>query len=44
VTSHPFVVVEIARGTPPRRAEVIEWLQPLGSLPMATPDVLTGGR
>ena len=40
VVSHPYVVVEVACGTPPRRAEVIDLLRQLESTPVATPDEL----
>lgn len=40
VVSHPYVVVELACGTPPRRTEVIELLNELQSAPVATPGEL----
>jgi predicted nucleic acid-binding protein len=36
VLCHPYVVVELACGTPPRRAEIIEMLSELESAPLAT--------
>lgn len=40
VACHPYVVVEVACGTPPRRGEVIDMLQELESVPLATADEL----
>lgn len=37
VLCHPYVVVEVACGTPPQRQEVLRLLQRLESLPVATP-------
>lgn len=36
VVCHPYVVVEVACGTPPRRQSVIELLHELESVPVAT--------
>lgn len=36
VVCHPYVVLEIACGTPPRRQSVIELLHELESVPVAT--------
>lgn len=36
VVCHPYVVVEVACGTPPRRQSIIELLQELESVPVAT--------
>lgn len=40
VVCHPYVVVEIACGTPPGRQSIIEMLAELESVPVATPDEL----
>lgn len=40
VACHPYVVVEMACGTPPRRREVIDLLGELESVPLATTDEL----
>lgn len=40
VVCHPYVVVEVACGTPPRRRAIIGMLSELESLPVATPDEL----
>lgn len=40
VVCHPFVVVEAACGTPPRRREVIDMLRELQSVTVATADEL----
>lgn len=40
VVCHPYVVVEVACGTPPRRSEVIDLLRALESVQVATPDEL----
>ena len=40
VACHPFVVVEVACGTPPRRREVINMLRDLESVAVATADEL----
>ncbi len=40
VVCHPYVVVEVACGTPPRRAELIGLLRELESTPVATPEEL----
>jgi len=40
VACHPYVVVEVACGTPPQRNELIELLRQLESLPVATADEL----
>jgi len=40
VACHPYVVVELACGTPPRRREVIDMLRELESVPVATADEL----
>ena len=40
VVCHPFVVVEVACGTPPRRAAVIDALSALDQAPVATPPEL----
>lgn len=41
VVCHPYVVVEIACGTPPRRRAVIDMLGELETVPVATTDELT---
>lgn len=42
VVCHPYVVVEVACGTPPRRQAVVELLGQLEALPLASPEeVLT---
>jgi len=38
VVCHPYVVVEIACGTPPNRRDIIAMLGELESTPVATPD------
>lgn len=40
VVCHPYVVVEVACGTPPDRQTVIDLLSELESVPVATPDEL----
>ena len=40
VVCHPFVVVEVACGTPPSRSDIIDRLGQLESLPVASPDEL----
>lgn len=40
VVCHPYVVVEVACGTPPRRSEIIDMLAELESGHVATPDEL----
>ncbi len=40
VVCHPYVVVEVACGTPPRRSEVLRMLSSLESAPVATSDEL----
>lgn len=40
VVTHPYVVVELACGTPPRRRGLIRWLRDLESAPVAAPDEL----
>jgi predicted nucleic acid-binding protein len=40
VVCHPYAVVEVACGTPPRRTEVIGMLRELESVQVATPDEL----
>lgn len=40
VLCHPYVVVEVACGTPPRRSEVIDMLRALQSVHVATADEL----
>jgi predicted nucleic acid-binding protein len=40
VACHPYVIVEVACGTPPRRREVIDMLGELESVPVATTDEL----
>jgi predicted nucleic acid-binding protein len=40
VVCHPYVVVEVACGTPPGRQAIIEMLAELESVPVATPDEL----
>jgi predicted nucleic acid-binding protein len=40
VVTHPYVVLEVACGTPPARRDVIAWLRQLPSVPVATPDEL----
>ena len=40
VVGHPYVVVEVACGTPPHRSEVIDLLRGLESVPVATADEL----
>ncbi len=40
VVCHPYVVVEVACGTPPRRTEVVELLRELERVQVATPDEL----
>jgi len=40
VVCHPYVVVEVACGTPPRRTEIIDLLRELEHAPVATPDEL----
>lgn len=42
VVCHPYVVLEIACGTPPKRNERIELLQLLEQLPVATEEELLG--
>lgn len=42
VVCHPYVVMEIACGTPPSRRAVIAMLAELESTPTATPDELLG--
>ena len=37
VVCHPYVVVEVACGTPPRRTEIIGMLRELESVQVATP-------
>ena len=38
VVCHPYVVVEVACGTPPNRRAIITLLAELDSVPVATPD------
>lgn len=38
VVCHPYVVVEVACGTPPNRRAIITLLAELESVPVATPD------
>jgi predicted nucleic acid-binding protein len=40
VACHPYVIVEVACGTPPRRREIIDMLGELESVPVATPEEL----
>ncbi|MDQ2734615.1 MAG: PIN domain-containing protein [Pseudomonadota bacterium] len=40
VVCHPYVVVEIACGTPPARQSLVDMLTQLESVPVATPDEL----
>lgn len=40
VACHPYVVVEVACGTPPRRHEIINLLGELERVPVATPEEL----
>lgn len=40
VVCHPYVVLEVACGTPPRRSEIIDMLAELESVYVATPDEL----
>ncbi len=40
VVCHPYVVVEVACGTAPRRSEVIDMLRELEGVPVATSDEL----
>lgn len=40
VVCHPYVVAEVACGTPPRRAEIIGMLRELECVQVATPDEL----
>lgn len=40
VVCHPYVVVEVACGTPPRRREVIDMLRELQSVSVATAEEL----
>ena len=40
VACHPYVVVEVACGTPPHRRDVIDMLGALDSVPIATADEL----
>ena len=40
VVCHPYVVVELACGTPPSRREVIDMLRQLDRAPLATADEL----
>ena len=40
VVCHPYVVVEVACGTPPSRREVIDMLRELDRAPLATADEL----
>ena len=40
VVCHPYVVVEVACGTPPRRSQVIALLRGIDSVPVAAPDEL----
>lgn len=40
VVCHPYVVVEVACGTPPRRSEIVDMLCELESVHVATPDEL----
>jgi hypothetical protein len=40
VVGHPYVVVEVACGTPPNRRAIIDMLAELESPPVATPDEL----
>lgn len=40
VVCHPYVVVEVACGTPPNRRAIIDLLAELESTPVATPDEL----
>lgn len=40
VACHPYVVVEVACGSPPRRREVIDMLGELESVPVTTTDEL----
>ncbi len=40
VVCHPYVVVEVACGTPPSRRAIIAMLADLESTPVATPDEL----
>ena len=40
VVCHPYVVVEVACGTPPHRSEIIDMLCELESVHFATPDEL----
>ena len=40
VVCHPFVVVEVACGTPPGRSHIIDSLCELQSVPVASPDEL----
>ena len=41
---HPFVVVEVACGTPPGRSDIIDRLGQLESVPVASPDELLALR
>ena len=38
VVCHPYVVVEVACGTPPNRRAIVTLLAELDSVPVATPD------
>ncbi len=40
VVCHPYVVVEVACGTPPRRSDIVDLLSALESVAVATPDEL----
>lgn len=40
VVCHPYVLVEVACGTPPRRSEIIDLLSGLEQVPVATPGEL----
>ena len=40
VVCHPYAVVEVACGTPPHRAEIIEMLRELEAVQVATPHEL----
>jgi predicted nucleic acid-binding protein len=40
VVCHPYVVVEVACGTPPRRRQIVDLLGALESVRVATPDEL----
>ena len=40
VVCHPYVVVEVACGTPPRRSEIIDMLSEMERVSVASPDEL----